>query len=381
MHLNDLSILVFELTNEKFEIVGELTDFTSLIWPESYNKFSTFELWAPITEANKQLLKEDFVLWKGGDNAFKIEIIKAERNDDGEKTYHIKGRSLEAILLDRGNLETYNNTTQTYASSILYDLVNKNCINPTNVSRKIPYLINATDLHLGGQITYQKTGGQIYNILNTLAVEQDLGFKIVFDYANQQLIFTVYNNKDRSLNQNVNDVVFISSDFDDILSSEYYKNLQELKNVAFVHGELTDTGRSSFLSGEINLSGFKRKELYIDARDLQSEVTTNGTTTTLTQAEYEALLNQRGLEYLADNCIVETFDAVIRASQFSAYQYGTDYFLGDYITFEDYELSVAARAQVLSVEEQYSTDYELNIVFGIQMPTLISKLKSMIITN
>lgn len=381
MHLNDLSILVFELTNEKFEIVGELTDFTSLIWPESYNKLSTFELWAPITEANKLLLKEDFVLWKGGDNAFKIEIIKAERNDDGEKTYHIKGRSLEAVLLDRGNLETYNITSQTYASSILYDLVNKNCINTTNISRKIPYLVNAVDSLLGAQITYQKTGGQIYNIINTLAVEQDLGFKIVFDYANQQLIFTVYNNKDRSLNQNVNDVVFISSDFDDILSSEYYKNLQELKNVAFVHGELTDTGRSSFLSGEINLSGFKRKELYIDARDLQSEVTTNGTTTTLTQAEYEALLNQRGLEYLADNCIVETFDAVIRASQFSAYQYGTDYFLGDYITFEDYELSVAARAQVLSVEEQYSTDYELNIVFGIQMPTLISKLKSMIITS
>lgn len=377
MQLNKkIQITVFQVDDTTFEALGDVSQYTSLLWPDAYNGFAQFEMWAPITEDNAALLKKNNIIWCGGENAAVIEIIKATVDDNGEKIYDIKGRTLEKFLTDRMIWGMY--TKSGYASTIMYDMVDKNMINPTNANRKIPYLVNAEDKKVGNYIAqYQKTGGSVYDACYQMAGESDIGFSVVFDPHNKQLVFEVRKGADRTQdNKEGNDPVVFSTELEDILSSEYYANIQDEKNVALVQGEDTGAARKSVVVGQSEAKGFARKELYVDARDLQSEVFhDDGTSTPLTPAEYNEVLTQRGLEKLSDCEIIETFEAQIRQFGDIQYEFGVDYVKGDKVTVIDEQLGVIVSARITNVEEQYDEEYNLVLTFGYSYPTLLQRVK------
>lgn len=371
-----IQITVFQITNTIFEQIGDLSKFTSIILPDAFNGYGNFELWAPIIDDNSELLKKDNILWAGGENAYIIEVVKSTVDKKGEKSYHIKGRSLERLLCDRIIWGGY--TKSGYASTIMYDIVDKNCINPTNSNRKLPWLVNAKDLHLGNQISqYQKTGGEVYDALTNLASDSDIGFSIIFDPRNNQLVFEVRAGADRTVdNTSGNDPVVFSTDLEDILSSSYYSNNEDEKTMCLVQGEDSGSSRKSETVGAVNGAGYNRRELYVDARDLQSEVyNEDGTTTSLTDAQYRATLVQRGKEKLAEHVATETFDAQIRQFGNVQYEFGVDYVKGDKVTVIDKQLMIQVSARITSVEEDFSDKYALILTFGYSYPTILLKVK------
>lgn len=374
----EISIIVFQLDNEKFEQIGEV-QYTSLIWPDSYNGYADFELWAPINEDNAAFMKRGNVIWTGGENAAVIEIIKSTIDKKGIKTYNVKGRTLEKYCADRIIWGTFVGSGN--VSTIMYNLVNTQCINPTNSARKIPWLVLSEDKKYGTKIDlYQKTGGELYDALTGLASDSDLGFSILFDPENKRLIFDVRKGVDRTENNpnGIEPVVF-STELEDILSSSYYSNSQDEKNVVFVQGEDKNIDRKSVTVGDVNSVGFNRKELYVDARDLQSEIQNeDGTTTSLTDKEYKDTLAQRGNERLSEYPLVETFEAQIRQFGDVQYEYGKDYFKGDKVTIIDEELGISVSARITKVEEDYDTQYALMLTFGYSYPTPLQKIKRMI---
>lgn len=377
MQLNKVpQITVFRVDDTTFEALGDISQYTSLIWPDAYNGYAQFELWAPITQDNATLLKRKNVLWCGGENAAVIEIIKATVDNKGNKIYDIKGRTLEKYLVDRMIWGTYNGSG--HASTIMYDMVDKCAINPSNPNRKIPYLVNAEDAEVGNVISqYQKTGGALYDALYQTASESDIGFSIIFDPKGKRLVFEVRKGADRTQdNKEGNDPVVFSTELEDILSSEYYANIQDEKNVALVQGEDTGAARKSVVVGQSNAKGFARKELYVDARDLQSEIfNDDGTSTPLSPAEYAAVLSQRGNEKLADCEVVETFEAQIRQFGDVQYEFGVDYVKGDKVTVVDEQLGVIVSARITNVEEQYDEEYNLVLTFGYSYPSLLQRVK------
>lgn len=371
-----IQITVFQITNTIFEPIGDLSQFTSIILPDAFNGYGNFELWAPIMDDNSELLKKGNILWTGGENAYIIEIVKSTVDNKGEKSYNVKGRSLERFLCDRIIWGGYTKTG--YASTIMYDIVDKNCINPTNSKRKLPWLVNATDLQLGNQISqYQKTGGEVYDALINLATDSDIGFSIIFDPRNKQLIFEVRAGTDRTIdNTSGNDPVVFSTDLEDILSSSYYSNNEDEKTMCLVQGEDSGSSRKSEIVGAVDGTGYNRRELYVDARDLQSEVyNEDGTTTSLTDAQYRATLIQRGKEKLAEHVTTETFDAQIRQFGDIQYEFGVDYVKGDKVTVIDKQLMIQVSARITSVEEDFSDEYALILTFGYSYPTILSKVK------
>ena len=71
-----------------------------------------------------------------------------------------------------------------------------------------------------------------------------------------------------------------------------------------------------------------RRELYIDARDLQSDSDPDHP---MSPADYAAALASRGLEKLAEHQLVRSFAAEVRTYD-PTYVCGQDFFLGDTIT-------------------------------------------------
>lgn len=371
-----IQITVFQVDNNTFEALGDISQYTSLLWPDAYNGYAQFELWAPITPDNAALLKKKNIIWCGGENAAVIEIVKATVDDKGEKIYDIKGRTLEKYLTERMINGTYSGSG--HASTLMYDMVDKNAIHPSNANRKIPYLVNAVDKQVGNEISqYQKTGGALYDALYQMASESDIGFSVLFDPRNKRLVFEVRKGADRTQdNDEGNDPVVFSTELEDILSSEYYGNIQDEKNVALVQGEDKGEVRKSVLVGKVDAYGFDRKELYVDARDLQSEVfNADGTSTPLTPAQYLEVLTQRGNEKLSECEIIETFEAQIRQFGDIQYEFGVDYVKGDKVTVIDEQLGVIVSARITNVEEQYDEEYNLVLTFGYSYPTLLQKVK------
>jgi hypothetical protein len=373
-----IQILVFEVNDTTFDSIGEVNQYESLIWPDKFNGFGTFELWAPITDENSQYFKKGNILWCGGDNAAVVEIVKSEIDEIGTKTYNVKGRTLEMLLTTRIIWGTYNAVNKD-ASTAMYEIVNQNCVNPSNANRKIPYLKLAEDLKFGGKITCQKTGGEVYDSLSTIASTYDLGFSVLFKPKTKELIFEVVEGVDRTVEQSTNDPVEFSTELEDLLSSSYYTNDQDVKNVAFVQGEGSGSSRKSVTSGEADSKGFGRRELYVDARDLQStSVDENGEEQNLSPTEYTQVLTQRGDDKLSECKTTETFEAQIRVFGDVQYEFGVDYKKGDKVTVRDEQLNVVVSARITEVQEEFDDEYALVLTFGYSYPTIMQKVKQQI---
>lgn len=383
MLLNDLEIFVYRVDDEVFELLGTVEKFSSLIWPITFRSYSTFEMWAPITEQNSELLRDGNILYIGGDKAAIIEIVNPQYTAKGEKKYLVKGRTLECLLENRILWGSYANKAK--ISTIMYDIVNKNCINADNENRNIPWLECAEDLELGDEISYQRTGFTVNASLEKLASNDiSIGYRIIFDARRRKLIFEVQKAEDRTLdNEQGNDPVELSTEFDDILESDYYQNSQEYRNIAYVQGEAPkdaegkETGepRREVTVGDEDLKGYGRRELYVDARDLQSQIWQGESMRQIPLDEYMESLVSRGNDKLALFEKVEEFNINVRTFGLTQYTFDVDYKLGDEITIVDEQLGVRADVQVTGVTQSYSSRYQLELKFGFMRPTLIDKLK------
>lgn len=379
MLLKNIEISVFNISNESFELIGEINQFTSLIWPDNFNGYATFELNAPITPENKILLKKSNVIWCGGDNAAIIEIVQSDKDDNGQKKFKVKGRTLEMYLTTRIIWGTYNCANK-LSSTAMYEIVDKNCVNPIQANRKIPFLECAEDEQIGKTISYQKTGGEVYDAILGLASDSELGFAVLFRPKEKRMIFKVLKGIDRTDLSKENLVIF-STDLEDILTSSYYSNNQDVKTTAYVAGEDSGSERKYIVSGDNASPGFLRREIYVDARDVQSEIQDeDGNPIILNDDEYNDLLNDRGNEKLAECDVTESFEVKMRITGDVQYKYGVNYFKGDKVVIQDTELGVQVVGTVSEVCENYDDEYELVITFGYSYPTLIQKIKRQITT-
>lgn len=369
---NSPEFIVFTINNSEFTAVGSITEYTEAVWPDRYNEYDSFEIHTPITAKNTRLFQKNNVIWNKGKNAAIIEIITCELKDTGERQYTIKGRTLEAILESRIVWDTYNCTNK-YTSTIMYDLVKENCVNPSVSARKIPYLYCADDTYLGRQINYQESDSTVYKALVDLSQEAEIGFTIDIIPSEKKLLFRVYKGND--LSSIDKSPVVLSTDMEDILSSEYYLSIQAEKNVALVKGEGSGADRKRISAGETSLSGWERRELHVDARDLQSTIQQeDGSEKTLTETEYLSNLSTRGLNELSKCMEVQTFEADIRTVS-GQYEFGVDYNKGDKILIQDPTLGIQVTTRITNVTYSHGEKDTVTLTFGYPQLSLIQRLK------
>lgn len=114
-----------------------------------------------------------------------------------------------------------------------------------------------------------------------------------------------------------------------------------LKTVTLVGGEGEGSARKyTTVGGGI---GLNRRELFTDARDISSDV---GNDVTLTDAEYTALLQQRGKEKLAENTYVASFEGQVETTVM--FKYGKDFFNGDVVQIAN-EYGHKTKARIVEI--------------------------------
>lgn len=353
--------------DETFSTVYSVDIFESFIWTERYIGSGNFEIYAPageqmlsildFIEAKRKELIDIFLWMKDADQLMIIEDSQVTTAIEEGDRIIISGRSLESMLDRRivwkqtildGNLQNG-----------IKKLLNENVISPENADRKIPNFVikDSTDTKVTSlTIRAQYTGDNLYDTIYAICKAYEIGFRVTLNETNQ-FQFELYAGEDRSYDQTENPYVVFSPKFENILNSSYYESTNTLKNVALVAGEDVSNARRTRTVG----SGkwLARREMYVDARDIQSE-TEEGK---LTDEQYNAQLDQRGSEKLAENQYTKIFEGEIETTQM--YIYNRDFFKGDVVQILN-EYGIQSRVRIMEVMRSQDTNgYNIYPTFSV----------------
>lgn len=328
--------------DQNLEAIAIVDTYNSLIWTDRYQECGDFELYRSISKELLEYIKQDYYL-VNNESEHTMIIEKLLINSDPEEGNHITvtGRSLESILERRiiWGLKTISGNLQNGIKTLLEE----NIISPEDPDRKIDNFVfeESTDpaiTELG--IDAQYTGDNLYEVIKKICVERGIGFKVTLN-DQKQFVFKLYAGVDRSYEQVERPHVVFSPSFDNIVDSNYIESKSSLKNVTLVGGEGEGSERKYVTVG--SESGLDRRELFTDARDISSDV---GDGRVLTEAEYNAQLEQRGKEDLAENTDVVSFEGQAETSRM--FVYGRDFFNGDIVQVAD-EYGHETQARVLEI--------------------------------
>ena len=333
------------IMNKSLQTIGVIDSFESIIWTKRYLEAGEFELYIPISDTNLSLLQTGNYIYRLDDDAVMIiEDIKLETDVEKGNYITATGRSLESIL-DRRIV--WNTTTFSGAAEdFIYKLINENAITPAITARKISNLTLDTKKGYTETISKQLTGDNLYTAITDICTAYNYGLKITLN-SKKNFVFSLYKGVDRSYNQNKNPCVVFSPEFDNILKSSFERSEEEYKNIALIAGEGEGDARKKTTVG--SASDLNRRELYVDARDVQS--TENDVT--MSDSDYIKLLQARGQEKLNELTIKEAFSGECETS--NSYVYRQDWNLGDIVQIKN-EFGVSASPRIIEVIESEETD-------------------------
>lgn len=328
--------------NKDLDAITVIDIYESFIWTDRYYRYGDFELYTPMASGVLDYLKQDYYLqMRGSDRLMIMEKILIASDSENGNHITVTGRSLESILDRRiiWGLMTLNGSFQ----DAIETLLNACIINPSNVNRKIPNFVfqKSTDPRITElTLDAQYTGDNLYDVIQKLCEERGVGFKVVLN-DDKQFVFSLYMGTDRSYEQTEVPYVVFSPSFDNVISSNYMESKSSLKNVALIGGEGEGSQRTYAAVG--NLIGMERREMFVDARDISSDVDNDEK---LSAEAYKALLMQRGRENLSENTAVTSFEGEMEVS--IMYIYGQDFFDGDIVQMMN-EYGHSSKVRVLEV--------------------------------
>lgn len=320
--------------------IGEVRGITSLQWQEVYCGVGEVKLVCGATDGNRTLLQNGNLL-HNTDRPGLLALIVYTEIDDNAKTAKLTVRAkLTACRLD-DRVVMY---TESYTDAELgmLGIVSHN-LRGLPLAVAVPQVGNAP---LTGQVSW----GSVLDAVTNIAAASGLGYRVVAG-SDMAETFEVYRGIDHSSPGSPDYVGFFGDDAGNLASVKLTNDVSGIKNVAIVCGQGEGAARRMV---EVDFSGGgERRELYVDARDLaQATTSADGTETTLTDDEYDALLYARGAAKLAETAGGLTVKADLRQS---ILLFGQDYELGDILPLRVAKYGVAIRVRVAKIKLVYET--------------------------
>lgn len=340
------------ILDENFETIRPVSVFRTLIWIRRYTKLGAFELYTS-PDLLPLLMQGEYLYRNDADELGVIKEAFYKQSKDGKVEAYAKGYFAERLLEDRVIDKTTMLTGTT--ENVMRDLVDMFAINPSNRNRVIEHLSLGNVHGLGSQINSQITGGSLSDELYSLGNAENISHRVRYNYLTNDLKFEVWKGKDRRTTQTENSWAVFSDSFDNIRDTTYKRESNSYKNVAFVAGEEREDGTRVIAEVDIRKSSDeKRRELYVDARDIQSEDEDGNI---ISEDEYNLLLQQRGLEKLAEYKMVESVTSDVDPSANLVYK--KDYDLGDYCEYVNSKIGITTDQIITEITETYEGGCEL----------------------
>ena len=356
---------MIEILNSNLKKLDILRKYTFSQYENKAREIGTFKVHAQAEEENLYLVDKSqiyYILFDG--KIFgKIENVKYDSDSEFDRVIELSGRLAPYIFTKRvvkGTL-SYSGNIPGYIKT----LVEQNISNASDTKRRIAMAVNYTDqdvlLAVSSSVSKQVTGGYLWDEIEPVLEQDSLCLQLIPVVEPAKIVNGVETNitswslnisagvDRRKRNSEGNEAVVFSQSLSNIVGVEYENTTEEYCGVAYVAGEGEAEERKWYevyaSEEEEELSGWNRNELWVDARDIQSE-TSDGTQ--ISDEEYQKLISQRASEKFAENNSGESYESTVTEGN-RQYVYGVDYQIGDFVTVIDDELKITVDAQVTSV--------------------------------
>lgn len=374
-----MSISILEIRNADRETIGIIDTAKSVIWHKKYYGVGDFEIYAQATDNIVSLLQVGYYVTRPDDDEVGvIENITFDFTVQNGYMITAVGRFAKSIL-DRRIIYKLSETVNTptilsgNVEIAVRRLVLDNAIDCTNTRRNISILGLAALNNLpqiivdenGNAAQKQVSYDNLLEYTEKVLQEYELSAKIILNNSNKKLLYSVFAGANRSTdNTDNNEPIIFSVDYDNLNSSNYQYDETPLKNTALIGGQGEGLERFYTLLAS-DKSGLQLREIFVDASSVNRKYKNEGSDEeqTYTNAEYRALLNQKGQEKLKETIILETFTGDINVS-FGIWQFNRDYFLGDIVTVQDNKINKYINTRIIEATEvQDENGYTVDVVF------------------
>jgi hypothetical protein len=326
----------------------------SIQWYEEYQAPGEVKVVAQLTEKNLALLIEGNRIYNPDtDTVARIDHVDLDQLKN-EDVITARAKLTAELLEERVVMATVNVTN---VEAAMYGIYAQN-------RRGMPIEIGASR-GFAERNDMEITWNSVLDAEKRLADVSGLGFKVIFEPETGLETLVVYKGVDRTNENNDDYIGYFGTDVEAIENVSVSKGITEYKNVAVVAGAGEGADRTVRIVSLGNFTGEYRRELYVDARDLQREyqvATPTGTfdqqgnpiysyeTRTYPEHQYLAMLDQRGREKLAER--LRTFSITCDITQNNVV-YGVDYNLGDRVPVKLPEYGIYATARVAAATRIY----------------------------
>ena len=311
--------------------------FSSLLWDIEYYKCGAFEVYIAASPRNIEIFQTGRIVGRDDDKEHfgLIESVELETDAEDGDYLIIKGRFLMCLLERRIIYPTLNFTSQTSYGAIVQKAVENNALASGN--RLIPGLklgeiqgtcwSQTTKL----QVSYENLMEWIYTICEKIGGTANIRLSKIAE-EQYEMIFELSQGADRSMMQEENPHIVFSDSYNNLLSFTYFTDTSVKKNYAYVlgKGEGQQRKRTTYFADSEPVL-LDRYEVYVDAKDISDEEQENGETKPIPDAEYIELLKEKGNQNIIPTKTKSESQIAVQSTQF---QYGVDYFVGDFVTVE-----------------------------------------------
>lgn len=345
-------IKVFSST---FEFITEIDAFENSVWTTRWHKQGDFQIVLNQGANDAHELMSGRIVNLGKDKTGIISHVE-EDNSNGKGMLLVKGFDLKGLLSNRITVPPVGEAQDKATASIeslMKQFVNNNAVT-TTPERIIEDLVLAPNLNRGAMVSFQTRYKNLLDELEKLSILSGLGWDIVFDGSSY--VFDVVEGRDLSIMQTANPPVIFSNEFGNTKSQKVIESSLDYKNVAIVAGQGEGADREVIMVG--GASGLDRKEVFIDARDI----------------EEGGNLLDRGEQKLAEYAKIESFETSVLS--YGPFKYGEDWRIGDIVTVQNESKTRTAHLRVTEIVEVIDqTGHEIDATFGQPLPTIIEKIK------
>lgn len=334
-------MIIATIYDTNLAVIGNVTQWKSLLRKEMLRGVGNFEMKIPASPAVvSALLQGYFIVFSDTpEKAFLVEAVEPDILQNDPDTVVVSGRDLKALFALRvvWGLQKVSGTPWNRMYWLIHDqtVAPSSGNNPQN--RTIPYL---QDLARDGDDrgtnveASQFTGDNLLEALVSVVGTDECGWRVELDVRNQQITPTFFTGADKTGS------VQFHSLLGNLKNLSYLRDVADSANVAIIGGEGEGSERVYTNVYSADYTGLSRRELFVDARDLQSGDYS-------TTSEYTAALRNRGIDKLAEKTPVQelSFDTVS-----GIYRYGVDFSLGDTVKVVNTDvLGISAEARVIGM--------------------------------
>lgn len=357
---------MLRVMNSNFKIIDTLKKYTFAQYEDKFREIGTFKVLAQLVKENNYLFnkKEQYYILLDEFTVGKVEKVIKDSDSEYDKTITITGRLAPVLLTQRviNSIVDFTGNSVDYIVTLL-----QMCFDLDNIdSSRYVYMNVATDDVSESKelsaVKKQVTGGYLWDEIQEIMELDDLGLffypKLTSVYSDRLDIETnvkfwtlmLSSGTDRRVkNKEGNEAIIFSQSLSNISRTAYTKDSESYRNTAYVAGEGEGTDRKWY---ELKINqenaigeqtGWNRSELWIDARDLQSE---DADGNKLTQEQYETNIKNRANEKAKENNVSHAYESTVTVRNL---EYRKDFDKGDWVTIKDDELGIIIDAQIIAV--------------------------------